>query len=80
MRASWRVNRPWVAPVEWASCVEAMQRGLGGFPHERLHQDTGILPVSCLFSRGQDARSTPVHSKIQQRHFFPFIHPTVAEG
>ncbi|NEO23656.1 MULTISPECIES: hypothetical protein [unclassified Moorena] len=22
MRASWRVNRPWVAPVEWASCVE----------------------------------------------------------
>ncbi|NEO76554.1 MAG: hypothetical protein F6J99_10050 [Moorea sp. SIO4G3] len=44
--------------VEWASCVEAMQRGLGGFPHERLHQDTGILPVSCLFPRGQDAHST----------------------
>ncbi|AOX02015.1 hypothetical protein BJP34_23590 [Moorena producens PAL-8-15-08-1] len=24
-----RVNRPWVAPVKWASGVEAMQRGLG---------------------------------------------------
>ncbi|NEO16158.1 MAG: hypothetical protein F6J98_15210 [Moorea sp. SIO4G2] len=74
-----------------------MQRGLGGFPHERLHQDTGILPVtvshlwnghqawkrcsavlgvspmsdciktqaSCLlqFPGGQDAQSTPIHSK-----------------
>ncbi|WP_424098762.1 hypothetical protein [Moorena producens] len=75
-----------------------MQRGLGGFPHERLHQDTGILPVtvshlwngdqawnrhlacysfapvewgsgveqaSCLlqFPGGQDAHSTPIHSK-----------------
>ncbi|NER89214.1 MULTISPECIES: hypothetical protein [unclassified Moorena] len=51
--------------VEGASGVEAMQRGLGGFPHERLHQDTGILPVSCLFSGGQDAHSTLIHSLIQ---------------
>ncbi|NEQ86529.1 MAG: hypothetical protein F6K26_42635 [Moorea sp. SIO2I5] len=33
-----------------------------GFPHERLHQDTGILPVSCLFPGGQDAHSTPINS------------------
>ncbi|NEQ10976.1 MULTISPECIES: hypothetical protein [Moorena] len=26
---------------------KAMQRGLGGFPHERLHQDTLII---CFFS------------------------------
>ncbi|WP_198954106.1 hypothetical protein [Moorena bouillonii] len=30
-----------------------MQRGLGGFPHERLHQDTGILPVSIYFRAGR---------------------------
>ncbi|WP_293092810.1 hypothetical protein [Moorena sp. SIOASIH] len=28
---------------------------------------TGILPVSSLFSRGQDAHSTYIHSLIQQR-------------
>ncbi|NEP23483.1 MAG: hypothetical protein F6K49_16210 [Moorea sp. SIO3I6] len=27
---------------------------------------TGILPVSSLFSSGQDAHSTHIHSKIQQ--------------
>ena len=28
---------------------------------------TGILPVSCLFSSGQDAHSTLIHSLIEQR-------------
>ncbi|NEO41812.1 MAG: hypothetical protein F6J90_38010 [Moorea sp. SIOASIH] len=39
-----RVNRPWVAPVEWAS---------------------GVEQASCLlkFPGGQDAHSTPIHSK-----------------
>ncbi|NEO73981.1 MAG: hypothetical protein F6K52_32125 [Moorea sp. SIO3H5] len=41
-----------------------MQRLHAGVsPTRALHQDTGILPVSCLFSRGQDAHSTPIHSK-----------------
>ncbi len=31
---------------------KAMQRGLGGFPHERLHQDTGtsLFLTSTIFS------------------------------
>ncbi|NEO44567.1 hypothetical protein [Moorena sp. SIO3I6] len=28
-----------------------------------IRRGTGILPVSCLFSRGQDAHSTNIHSK-----------------
>ncbi|NEO41752.1 MAG: hypothetical protein F6J90_37690 [Moorea sp. SIOASIH] len=30
--------------------IEAMQRGLGGFPHERLHQDRefGVTPAITI--------------------------------
>ncbi|NEO44155.1 MAG: hypothetical protein F6K55_08465 [Moorea sp. SIO4A3] len=51
MRASWRVNRPWVAPVEWASGVEAMQRGHGGNPQDRAASlcvnSSPLFPVPC---------------------------------
>ena len=29
-------------------CEKAMQRGLGGFPHERLHQEAVSLPLPPL--------------------------------
>ncbi|NEN94094.1 MAG: hypothetical protein F6K50_00535 [Moorea sp. SIO3I7] len=38
-----------------------------------IRRGTGILPVSCLFSGGQDAHSTPIHCLIQQRLFFSFF-------
>ncbi|WAN70100.1 hypothetical protein BJP36_39275 [Moorena producens JHB] len=53
--------------MEWASGVEAMQRGLGGFPHERLHQDTGILPVSIYCRAGRMPTLLLFSAKIQQR-------------
>ncbi|NET65834.1 MAG: hypothetical protein F6K63_16115 [Moorea sp. SIO1G6] len=31
--------------------IAAMQRGLGGFPHERLHQDTDTLHWSAAHKR-----------------------------
>ncbi|WP_293085411.1 hypothetical protein [Moorena sp. SIO3H5] len=51
-----------------------MQRGLGGNPHERLHQDTGILrrtgilPVSAVVSPMSDCRGFP-HSRFASRHW-----------
>ncbi|NEP25592.1 MAG: hypothetical protein F6K49_27495 [Moorea sp. SIO3I6] len=50
--------------VEWASWVELASCQLPGMG---ILGGTGILPVSCLFSGGQDAHSTSIHSLIQQR-------------
>ncbi|WAN68829.1 hypothetical protein BJP36_41435 [Moorena producens JHB] len=66
---------PQLAPVEWASCVEAMQRGLGGFPHERLHQDTGILPVSIYFRAGRMPTLLLFIQRLTQRLFSYILSP-----
>ncbi|NEP69998.1 MULTISPECIES: hypothetical protein [Moorena] len=50
-------NSPTVAPVAWASC-----RGMGILP---WHGHLAVAWASCplQFPGGQDAHSTPIHSK-----------------
>ncbi|OLT61869.1 hypothetical protein BJP37_25420 [Moorena bouillonii PNG] len=50
--------------VEWASWWNGHLGGTGILPWNGHLGGTGILPVSS--PRGQDAHSTPIHSKIQQ--------------
>ncbi|WP_293112039.1 hypothetical protein [Moorena sp. SIO4G3] len=38
-----------------------------------IRRGTGIKPVSCLFSRGQDAHSTPIDWKIQRSHIWKLM-------
>ncbi|NET83885.1 MAG: hypothetical protein F6J94_18745 [Moorea sp. SIO1F2] len=63
----------WASGVELASCQFHAYFRAGRMPTLLLFSGmgirggTGILPVSCLFSGGQDAHSTPIHWKIQQR-------------
>ncbi|NEO92132.1 MAG: hypothetical protein F6K56_18630 [Moorea sp. SIO3G5] len=68
--------------VEWASGVELASSQFHAyfragrmptlllFSGMGIRGGTGIKPVSCLFPGGQDAHSTPIHWKIQQRRIF----------
>ncbi|NEP33689.1 hypothetical protein [Moorena sp. SIO3B2] len=64
-----------LAPQFWGEQdFQAMQRGLGGFPHERLHQDKspkrGIARLGDLGGLTK-TRCPRIHSLIQQRHPYP---------
>ncbi|NEO77727.1 hypothetical protein [Moorena sp. SIO4G3] len=70
----------WASGVELASCQFHAYCRAGRMPTllrfsgMGIRRGTGILPVSCLFSGGQDAHSTAIDSKLpggQDAHSTP---------
>ncbi|NEO93729.1 MAG: hypothetical protein F6K56_27425 [Moorea sp. SIO3G5] len=59
---NWHLGRTGILPVSIDVPAGRMPTLLL-FSAMGILRGTGILPVSCLFLRGQDAHSTPINSK-----------------